>query len=145
MGDDGMVGGTRWPLPLPPRTDGSDGLDHPDSRTQPFQRRIEIDLIVVLGTDARQPWRLLAMPATRPADRVHDGIVCGVAADQRGGQRPRLVQHGKLFRSGRRHFQPPMQMQLRLDLAGLVVDPLAAALDHDGGRSEQGFEGGAGP
>ena len=67
-------------------------------------------------------------------------IAGGVAADQLGGQRARLVEQGQLLDRGRGLLQPPVQMHLRLDLAGLVVDPFAAALDHDGGRAEQGFE-----
>ena len=47
---------------------------------------------------------------------------------------------GPALPAGRGLLQPPVQMHLVLDLAGLRIDPLAAALDHDGGRTEQGFE-----
>ena len=84
---------------------------------------------------------VLAMPASRPADRVNNRDVGAVAADQLGGQLARLLEHVVFFRRGRRLIQPPVQMQLRLDLAGFGVRPFAARRNDNGRRAENGLKG----
>ena len=60
-------------------------------------------------------------------DETHRSITCGLEIGERG-----LVFH--------RFPQAPVQVQLRLHLAGLGIDPFAADFDHDGRGTEQLFQ-----
>jgi hypothetical protein len=80
------------------------------------------------------------MPTAGPADGVDNRDVGAVAADKLRSQPAGLFEHGVFVGCCSRFFQPPVQMHFRLDLAGVWVRPLAAGLNSNGRRAEDGFK-----
>ena len=81
---------------------------------------IDTDILSLLPESQSDPVTAAAM------DRAN-----GVAANQIGGQRTRLAQTVVLVSALRGASQPPMQVQLRLDLACVRVCPLAAGFNNN--------------
>ena len=116
-------------------------FDSGDDLAQQLQHLDEIDLGLGHGQDPRQPGLPLAVPRARPPDRMHGGVVAGVAASQSGSQCPRFLEHGVFGWAPCRGLQPVVQVQFGLDLAGLLVDCRAAAfLHHQRQWAEQRFQ-----
>ena len=105
-----------------------------------FQRVAKLQLGVVFCNDQCEPWEVLAMPTTRPADGMDRRGVATIAADQGCRQGPGLLQ--RCMRGGIpcRFGKAPMQVQLVLHLAGLLIGPAPAAAHHQRCRPQQALQ-----
>jgi hypothetical protein len=77
----------------------------------------------------------LAMPGTRPAQRMHDGGGALVSADKLGGQGASFTQPLMVCSIACRFCQPPVQMQFVFETPRFVLPPPAAG--HDSCRFSQ--------
>src|SRR5262245_54480064 len=66
------------------------------------------------------------MPTPRPADRMHNRFVCGIAAGNAGGKVAGLFELAQVLPRGG-FCQAPMQVQLVVDLSCFGIGPLPAA------------------
>ena len=80
------------------------------------------------------------MPTPRPADRVNNRDIGAVATDQLCSQSTCLAKQVMLRLCGGRLTQPPVQMQLRLNLPSFGVDPFAARRNDNGRWAEKVLE-----
>ena len=80
---------------------------------QCLKRRIKLEFnLGVLNNDLAQTGLCLPMPASRPADRVADGIAARVTTNKARDERAGTLELGKITCPDRRLSEAPVQMQL---------------------------------
>src|SRR6516162_9649758 len=105
------------------------------------ERGVEIKLVIeMLGIDdLAQARRGFAMPRPRPSDGMAGRDVGGIATDDCGRELPRAFELGDVGTTGG-FLQPPMGMQLVLDLPRRRIGPYPARADNQRRKAEQMFE-----